>query len=354
MGVTLRAYGSDQTVSNFVEDSHDGPNWGAQPVSEASTTQLVSSFQFDGGSVVFRLNGSFPESALAAGNLSGVASAGATVSAYELSHRGSVMETASFSTPVSVADLLAAMLQTDRAALTRYFAGNDVFYGSEQGNSEGDDDGVHGYAGNDTFYGYAPSTGSSSNMDKFYGGDGIDTAVFRGSAAQYQVRWSDNVWMPDNLAGSGYQVVDTVAGRDGSKALRMVERLSFSDKSVALDIDAGGNALKTMQIVSLVAPSLADNLSVRGQVLSMFDGGLTMQAFAQQVVDLGLLPRNNSDFIGALYANIFKKAASTAELATLTKFVDDAGQANVLAQVAEMGLTVNLVGLQQNGMDYLA
>lgn len=353
MSITLRAFGRDNTIWNFLDENNGGPDWASLSISEGTTNEVTCRFSFEGSDVVFRLNGNFPEVALSTGILSALAGLGATVTGYEILLRDTLIESASMSSPLALSDLLAGFEANDLAALSKNFAGNDVFYGSAQGNADGDQDGAHGYGGNDTFYGNAYSTGNATNHDKFYGGEGIDTAVFQGSAAQYQVRWSDFVWMPNGLEGSGYEVTDTLAGRDGTKALRTVERLKFSDKSVALDIDAGGSALKTMQIVSLVVPSLADDLSLRGKVLSIFDTSVSMRDFSQLVVNAGLLPSGNSDFIATLYATIFHKPPAADELAALTKYADDVGQAGVLAQVAEMSLTVNLVGLQQNGMDYI-
>lgn len=355
MSITLRSHGSENTLWNFFEDSNDGPNWAAQAVSEASATLLVSRFLFEGGEVVFRLSGSFPVGAQSAANLSAVAATGASVSGYELSYRGMQMESASLSGSVSFSDLLAGFPGTDRAAVNRYFAGNDAFIGSEQGNGEGDDDGVNGYAGNDTFQGNAHSTGSSSNMDKFYGGDGIDTAVFHGTAAQYQVRWSDYVWMPDGLSGGGYQVVDMVSGRDGTKALRTVERLMFSDKSVALDIDAGGNALETLQFIGVIAPALQGDLNIRGTILSLFDQGKSMQEMSQLALDLGLITSDNTALAKTVFKNLFNTTADPDQNLTnaLVGFIEQNGDAQFLATVAGMSINVDLVGLQQHGMEFI-
>lgn len=355
MSITLRSHGSENTLWNFFEDSYDGPNWAAQAVSESSATQLVSRFLFEGGEVVFRLSGSFPEGAQSVGNLSAVAAMGASVSGYDLSYLGMQMESASLSSSVSLSSLLAAFPGTDHAAMSRYFAGNDVFIGSEQGNGEGEEDGVNGYAGNDTFQGNAHSTGDSSNMDKFFGGDGIDTAVFRGTAEQYQVRWSDDVWMPNGLSGGGYHVVDMVSGRDGTKALRTVERLKFSDKSVALDIDAGGNALETLQFIGVIAPDLQGDLNVRGTILSLFDQGKSMLEMSQLALNLGLITSDNTALAKTVFKNVFNTTADPDQNMTdaLVGFIEQNGDAQFLATVAGMNINVDLVGLQQSGMEYI-
>jgi hypothetical protein len=53
--------------------------------------------------------------------------------------------------------------------------------------------------------------------DRLFGGEGRDEVQFRGSKAQYTV----------TAEGSGYRVVDTVAGRDGSTYVDSIEVLRF-------------------------------------------------------------------------------------------------------------------------------
>ena len=88
---------------------------------------------------------------------------------------------------------------------------------------------IRGTDGDDTLHG---SVGSQ----KFYGGKGQDTVVYRGAWQDYELRFRPEAW--------DYELVDKVSGRDGTDLLNLhdVERLQFSDQVVLLD-DWGGARL---------------------------------------------------------------------------------------------------------------
>jgi hypothetical protein len=354
MGVVQRVY-SDQTVWNFVESEFDGPDWGQAPVSPGSSnSKITSSFTFEGHSVVFRLEGSFPGEIANISVLQELSlNTQATVSAFTIDLDGKTTETASMSTPVALSELLNVLYQTDRAALQNFYSGDDVFYGSDIPHGDGDDDGVNGYGGNDTFYGNV-TTGTGNNGDKFYGGDGIDTLVLRGQKDQYQISGEQFVWMPDNLEGIGRSITDNIGGRDGQKTIRTVERLQFSDKHLALDTEAGGNALETMQFIGVVAPGLKDQLDIRGLILSFFDQGYSMVQLSQLALDIGLLPTSSNALAGTVYANVIGIAPDKGTADLLVDYIDQNGHAQFLAAVAGLNINIDLVGLQQNGMEYIA
>ena len=70
--------------------------------------------------------------------------------------------------------------------------------------------------------------GNAGN-DVLDGGADIDTAIYAGFKAQYQI---------NRVSGT---TTDTVANRDGSDTLTGIERLQFADTMVGLDVGKGGN-----------------------------------------------------------------------------------------------------------------
>jgi hypothetical protein len=353
MAVLMRAYG-EQTVWNFFDDTFDGPDWTQLSIDAGSNSTTVSaSFVIDRQSVTLLLVGSFPDDPAASGNLHQLSlQAQAQVSAYAIEVNGEPYETMSTSLPAPLSQLLKVLSQTDRDALQDFFSGDDVFYGSSLPSAEDDDDGVNGYAGNDTFYGYA-NISTGDNGDKFYGGDGIDTLVLRGLKSQYQISGQQYVWMPDELDGIGRTITDTVGARDGMKSIRTVERITFADKNLALDTGAGENALEAMQFIGLVAPQLKDQLDIRGLILSLFDQGYSMLQMSQLALDAGLVPTNVSALANTIFANVVGSVPDTATSQALVGYIQQNGEAQFLAAVAGLSLNIDVVGIQQNGIEYI-
>ena len=91
--------------------------------------------------------------------------------------------------------------------------------GNTQTGTSGDDS-IYGGAGNDYLQGF-------EGNDLLVGGAGIDTAIFSGSRANHTIA----------KTAAGRTVYSSVNGFD---TLSDIERLQFSDKTIALDID--GNA----------------------------------------------------------------------------------------------------------------
>jgi uncharacterized delta-60 repeat protein len=82
---------------------------------------------------------------------------------------------------------------------------------------------VFGGSGNDSLTGDVLDNilyGGSGN-DSLAGGDGYDTAVFRGNVADYSIRY--------DVVLSRYTIMDNVSGRDGTDNVTSVERIWFAD-----------------------------------------------------------------------------------------------------------------------------
>ena len=122
------------------------------------------------------------------------------------------------------------------------YEGDDVFTGStSMPTTSTDSDYFVGFAGSDTFYGNA---GGATVWDSFLGGDGIETAVYRGASSNYTIAVvTSSIWNHLTNKGdlSGYKVVDAVS-LDSKQQLVDVERLQFTDLNLALDTDAANSA----------------------------------------------------------------------------------------------------------------
>jgi len=233
---------------------------------------------------------------------------------------------------------------------TTYVVGAYGYSGYQLEGKEGNDslfggdglDKLYGGSGNDSF-----SPGLSNDfMD---GGEGLDvvdySSISHGSVSitfTYSGKGRDPI---------GHQV--NTQSTLGNDALIDVERLQFSDKKVALDFSA--NALETLQFIGVIAPALQGNLNVRGTVLSLFDQGKSMQEMSQLALDLGLITSDNTALAKTVFKNVFNTTADPDQNLTnaLVEFIEQNGDAKFLATVAGLNINVDLVGLQQSGMEFI-
>jgi serralysin len=95
-------------------------------------------------------------------------------------------------------------------------AGNDTLIGNTMNNF------LTGNGGKDLL------TGGAGN-DLLEGGDGLDTVGYVGMRSQYILNATNN------------SVIDTIAGRDGNDTFKNIERIKFSDATIALDLGTGEN-----------------------------------------------------------------------------------------------------------------
>lgn len=215
--------------------------------------------------------------------------------------------------------------------------GDDTLFGGD-----GRDD-LYGGSGNDSF-----SPGLSNDfMD---GGEGLDVADYS-SISLSSVSIAFTYFGKGGKEPVGHHVnTNSTLGDD---VLVSVERLLFSDKKVALDVT--DNALETLQFIGVIAPSLQGNLNVRGTILSLFDQGKTMQEMSQLALDLGLITSDNTALAKTVFKNVFNTTADPDQYLTntLVSFIEENGDATFIATVAGLNINVDLVGLQQHGMEFI-
>ncbi|UOD50409.1 DUF4214 domain-containing protein [Orrella daihaiensis] len=162
---------------------------------------------------------------------------------------------------------------------------------SERLNAAGVGTDIKGYAGDDLF----DVTGTNLSLD---GGVGLDTAAYRVSFAMVTIdRRGDDEW------------IVTSAGSD-SDTLKSIERLSFTDVNVALDISGiSGQAYRIYQAAFDRAP----DTSGLGYWIAQMDQGASLSSVAMGFVQsLEFETRygassSDEQFVDLLYANVLDR-----------------------------------------------
>ncbi len=157
------------------------------------------------------------------------------------------------------------------------------------------DDKLDGGAGNDILHG-------GGGADLLIGGDGKDTATYGGKLENYKITHD----------ASGWHVADQRTGSvsDGADTLQGVERISFADKMVALDLD--GVAAQAYRIYRAAFDRTPD-LAGLGYWIERLDGDATLQGVAdgfvhsQEFIDLYGSAPSNADIVMRLYKNILHR-----------------------------------------------
>jgi hypothetical protein len=149
-------------------------------------------------------------------------------------------------------------------------------------------------------------------------------------------------------------VTDQKSGNDETDSLTGIERLKFTDKSIAIDLD--GNAGITAKVIGAVlGSSSVKNPTYVGIGLSYTDIGMSYS-------DLGALALSavgattNDEIVTTLWRNVVGFNPSTTDKAPFIKMLADgmkAGDLVVLAADTSLNTTnIGLIGLIQTGIEY--
>lgn len=200
-------------------------------------------------------------------------------------------------------------------------------------------------AGNDTITAGTDNdtlTGGAGN-DIIDGGAGTDIATYSAVQASYSI----------TKTSTGYTVS---GGTDGSDTLANIERLNFTDKKVAIDLD--GNAGITAKILGAVfGTASVSNTTYMGIGLSYLDGGMSYADLMALALNAAGATTSNA-VVTLLWTNLFGLAPTAAEAAPYAAILDSGshstGTLGVLAADTSYNTTnINLVGLVQTGIEYL-
>jgi hypothetical protein len=199
---------------------------------------------------------------------------------------------------------------------------SETLYGNYQGNV------IEGLGGNDT-------------LD---GGLGIDTAKYSNSKSNYTLKFS---------TATNKSLVDN-SGSQGADTLVSIERLKFSDASVAIDIE--GNAGTTAKIIGAVfgSQSLA-NKSYVGIGLKYLDAGWTYDNLASLALDAAGA-KTNDQIVALLWKNVIRTNATTTDKAPYIAMLENGMSPGALAHMAADTVfnttNINLTGLALTGIEY--
>ena len=221
--------------------------------------------------------------------------------------------------------------------------GPDVMPGTLEGQV------MRGLAGDDILSGL----GGDDVLD---GGEGLDRAFYVGPRAQYELVRS----------GAAWTATDSL-GLEGEDELRAIERLQFADGFLALDLAPTEHAGQTAALFGVLAPEwLRDRPDLVGAVLGLADSGLDLYDLCHLAVDSGVVSllaggSADADVARMAYRNVLGAEPDAAMVDLLTSYMDGRAasysQADFLTIVAGLEINlahIDLVGLQQTGLAYLA
>lgn len=203
-------------------------------------------------------------------------------------------------------------------------------------------DTLTGGSGRDFFAGNAGS-------DVLDGGAGIDTALYSGVRATYTVT---------SVAGS-ITVADITPTREGTDSLRNIERVKFSDMTLAFDWI--GDAGQAYRLYKAALGRLPEGAGLGFHIQSL-DSGVALVDVAKQFISSpefttaygGL---NNQAYVNQLYTNILGRGGEATGVAFhVARLEAGTTRAEVLlgfSESPELQTNATLVGLTQNGIAYL-
>jgi hypothetical protein len=176
------------------------------------------------------------------------------------------------------------------------------------------------------------------------GQDGIDTAVFG----------SQRMWYSLAKEGANFSVYDALNGT--KTVLANVERIQFSDQSVALDI--GGNAGEAYRLYQAAFDRTPDQVGL-GYWINALDKGHSLQGVADGFINsaefVRLYGANASDtqYVAALYQNVLHRAPDATGYDFWLHALQIAPRAEVLVNFSESAENqAQVIGAIANGIGF--
>ncbi|SER47009.1 hypothetical protein SAMN05421690_102916 [Nitrosomonas sp. Nm51] len=191
-------------------------------------------------------------------------------------------------------------------------------------------------------------TGFGGN-DTLIGNAAIDTAVYSDQSSNYEI---------NKLANGRWTVNHLADGTDGMDTLIDIERIAFSDSSLALDLD--GNAGITAKLLGAVfGQASISNKQLAGTGLRFLDNGVSYETLTQLALDaaLGNNATDRNAVVNLLYENVTGFPPSAADEAHFVGLLDSGEHtiASIGILAAETALNQNnidLIGLSQTGLEF--
>jgi hypothetical protein len=187
--------------------------------------------------------------------------------------------------------------------------------------------------------------------DTYHGGAGIDTVIGGGVTKAMMLGTSPNITKKGDL-------VSVTGIGNTSIQLDSIERLQFSDVSVALDLN--GNAGAAARIIGAVfGPALVRSKEIAGAAIGLLDSGWSPLQLTQLALDVMLGDHyTTSDLVKLVYRNITKSLPSTFEAALYESILHGGRVTGAELTWAAAGgdlnaANIDLTGLSATGLDYL-
>jgi len=188
---------------------------------------------------------------------------------------------------------------------------------------------------------------SFSGNDLVDFGAGLDVAMFFSPRSNFQ------------LSGSERQlVVKDLQGPEGENTFFNIERLSFADRNIALDMD--GSAGWVARVIGAVwGPARLADAGLVGKGLRLMDNGMTGQQLVQLALDHAFGPvRDSTTLVAALYRNAVGVDAAPQVLAAYVNGIQagtwtQADLGVIAAESEANAMHIGLSGLRATGIEYL-
>lgn len=193
----------------------------------------------------------------------------------------------------------------------------------------------------------AAASGGAGTNDTFNGLAGLDTVVFSGARAEYNIAMGSG---GSFTVSHGAEVDTTVA----------VERLQFSNMKHALDMNAGSGTVAKL-IATLFGQQFLSVKEYAGAGISLADQGRTALQIAELAVNTGEFGTragsfSNADFVNTVAANLGYTGDTSGYLADLNAGTLTKASLAVMASdymASNMASYAQLMGVMQTGIDYV-
>ena len=180
---------------------------------------------------------------------------------------------------------------------------------------------------------------------KISGSSNIDVLTLPKKSTDYSVDTSQKTWdIAEKLSTTKYSATD-------------IERIAFSDKNIAYDLD--GNAGKTAKLLAVLlgAEGVSNKVYV-GAGLYFLDGGMTYEELMQAALDVVLGANASSlSVVDLIWTNIVGPPTAADNLPQYSALIDNgtytAAQLAIAAADHSLNTTnIDLIGLSQTGLEY--
>jgi hypothetical protein len=183
--------------------------------------------------------------------------------------------------------------------------------------------------------------------NQIHTGGGCDTVIWDQAHNQYRISATSTGWLVQNIQGQG-----------GDDRLQDVERLVFSDRAIALDLDGhAGTVAKTLGAV--FGSTSVSKLDLVGIGLYYMDEfGYSAQTLMQLAIQARLGSQaSHGQVVDLLYTQVMRQTPSAEVRQSFVELLDSGKQTvaslGVMAsETANNRVNIDLMGLAKTGLAY--